>query len=262
MAPSPTVPSGSDRLEAAGGRATERCPPRVTPHPDSQKMVTMSAPDEDQTTARRYDAWFDSPWGRYAWAVESRLLCERLGRAQGRLVLDVGCGTGRSGALLRGLGAHVMGIDPDADMLAVARGRIDAVVLAAGERLPFHDHAFDATVAVTVLEFAGDRARVLGEMARVTRSPGTIVIGALNPRSAWGTWHRRELRSEPWSSARFLSAAELTRLGRAHGTTSLDETLWTPGWLPGIERWGPGIERVGRRVRAPGAFRVMTIELR
>ena len=92
--------------------------------------------------------------------------------------------------------------------------------------------------------------------------PGRIVVGALNPRSPWGLWHRRELRAGPWGAARFLSGGELVRLGAPHGTVSLDEGLHAPGRLPGLERWGPAAERLARRLRAPGAFRVLTIERR
>jgi SAM-dependent methyltransferase len=154
-------------------------------------------------------------------------------------VLDVGCGTGRSSTLLGGAGAHVVGIDPDAGMLGLARARVGSAIRAEGERLPFRDRVFDTTVAVTVLEFVRQPAEVLAEMARVTRSPGRIVVGALNPRSAWGLWHRRELRSGPWAGARFLSGRDLVRLGRVHGTVALEEGLHAPGRLPGLDRWGP-----------------------
>lgn len=212
--------------------------------------------------AEAYDAWFGSPWGRYAWGVESRLLHAALGGAEQGLVLDVGCGTGRSSALLRGPGTHVVGIDPDPGMLSLALPRVDAALLAEGERLPFRDRVFDAAMAVTVLEFVREPAELLAEMARVTRSPGRIVIGALNPRSPWGAWHRRELQAEPWRTARFLSGPDLVGLGAAHGTVALAEGLHAPGRLPGLERWGPGAERLARRLPVPGAFRVLTIERR
>ncbi|HEX6420789.1 MAG TPA: class I SAM-dependent methyltransferase, partial [Acidimicrobiales bacterium] len=205
--------------------------------------------------AESYDAWFESPWGRYAWDVESRLLRAALGGAEQGLVLDVGCGTGRSSALLRGPGAHVVGVDPDPGMLDLAVSRADAALLAEGERLPFPDRAFDAAVAVTVLEFVRGPAEVLAEMARVTRSGGRIVVGALNPRSPWGASHRRDLRSGPWRAARFLSGRGLLRLGAAHGTVSLAEGLHAPGRLPGLDRWGPAAEALARRLRIPGAFR-------
>lgn len=230
--------------------------------PSGDASVDLDAGRDAAADARSYDSWFESPWGRYAWAVESGLLHGALEDVAGRLLLDVGCGTGRSSAVLSGHGAYVVGIDPDAGMLGLAGARVDSAILGAGERLPFRDHAFDAAVAMTVLEFVRDPAEVVAEMARVTRSPGKIVIGALNPRSPWGVWHRRELRSGPWRAARFVSGEDLVRLGRAHGTVSLHQGLRAPGWLPGLAHWGSVAERLGRRLLVPGAFRLLTIEWR
>ena len=226
----------------------------TTPDPGAERAWTGDA--------ESYDAWFESPWGRYAWGVESRLVRASLEGVRSERMLDVGCGTGRSSSLLGAPGAFVVGIDPDAGMLELARDRVGSAIRAEGVRLPFPDRVFDAAVAVTVLEFVRDPAAVLAEMARVTRSPGRIVVGALNPRSAWGVWHRRELRSGPWTRARLLSARDLVRLGCVHGTVSLEEGLRAPGRLPGLDRWGPVAERWGRRLRVPGAFRVLTIEVR
>lgn len=212
--------------------------------------------------ASRYDAWFDSDWGRYAWAVESRVLRDRIGDVAGRRVLDVGCGTGRAGASVHVADAYVVGVDPDPAMVAMARGRVDSTVVAQGERLPFRDGCFDAVVAVAVLEFVADQAGVLGEVARVTRSPGTVVVGVLNPWSAWGLWHRRRRRAGMWPDARFVAAGDLARICRPYGAVSVEETLRAPGRLPGLEVWGPVVERLGRRLGLPGAFRVVTIERR
>lgn len=224
--------------------------------------VESNAGRDATADARSYDAWFDSPWGRYAWAEESRLLHAALEGSGGRRGLDVGCGTGRSSAVLREHAAYVAGIDLDAGMLGLGQTQVDSAILAEGERLPFSEHAFDTTIAVTVLEFVRKPAEVVAEMVRVTRSPGRIIIGALNPRSPWGLWHRRELHTGPWRGARFLAGEDLVRLGRAHGLVSLDQGLRAPGRLPGLARWGPAAERVGRRLRIPGAFRVLTIERR
>lgn len=212
--------------------------------------------------AAAYDTWFTSPWGRYAWEQESRLVRAGLAGLHRGRVLDVGCGTGRSSALVRDLGDPVLGIDPDPGMLEVARPRLDAALLAEGEHLPFRDRVFEAAVAVTVLEFARDPAEVVAEMARVTRPGGRIVVGALDPRSPWGAWHRRELQSPPWQTARFLSGRDLARLGAPHGKVTLTEGLHAPGRLPGLDRWGPAVERLAGHLRVPGAFRVLAIERR
>lgn len=218
--------------------------------------------DGGRVRAGRYDAWFEAPWGRYAWALESELVGREMGDVAGLRVLDVGCGTGRAGAVARARGASVVGADPDPAMVAIARERIDAVVAARGEQLPFPDRCFDAAVAVTVLEFVADPPTVLAEMGRVTRSPGTIVVGLLNARSPWGRRHGPGRRSGMWQEARFLATAEMAALGRRYGTVAVTDTLRAPGWLPGLSVWGAALEWLGQRLGVPGAFEVLTIDRR
>lgn len=101
-------------------------------------------------------------------------------------ILDVGCGRGEA---LRWIAAHVgasgrvVGVD-------VKQGLLDAVVAtseAAGERniavyladavsLPFPDQSFDAALSVNVLEAVSERSRALGEMKRVLRSGGRVLL--------------------------------------------------------------------------------------
>ena len=93
----------------------------------------------------------------------------------------------------------------------VARSRAEA--------LPFPDGRFDATVAMTVLEFVDDFRPVLAEMARVTRAGGRIVIGALNPVSPWGIGLLRQRRQVPWIAARFPPRRSLVAELSLYGPT-------------------------------------------
>lgn len=102
-------------------------------------------------------------------------------------VLEVGCGTG---VVLRDLGAlvgprgRVTGIDPSRQLVAAARllcrrhpvGRRITVRCARGERLPFANDRFAATLAITVLLHVKDHGRVIVEMARVTRPGGRVGV--------------------------------------------------------------------------------------
>lgn len=210
--------------------------------------------------AADYDRWFDKPWGRYAFAVESAAIAHAAHPVTGQRVLDAGCGTGRFGSVLANI-APVAGVDPDRGMLALACPRL-AGRCAQGvvEHLPFPDGAFDLTVAVTVLEFVTDPAVAVAELARVTRRGGRIIIGALNPRGPWGLANRRRLRAGVWCDARFLDRATLQALGAPHGRTTIRGALYAPSAFPGLTLIGPALETLGRITPGWGAFQVLTVD--
>jgi SAM-dependent methyltransferase len=100
--------------------------------------------------------------------------------------LDVGCGTGRLAERLADAGYRVVGVDPSPGMLAVsAARRPDIPRLAAdGAGLPFPDGSFALTYCVAVLHHVADPVavrQVLGEMARVTRPGGHVIVWDHNP---------------------------------------------------------------------------------
>jgi len=110
-------------------------------------------------------------------------------------VADVGCGNGLYLAELarRGFAGRVVGADLSIGMLTAARQRVDhplslALAGADATALPFHDAAVDLTLAMHMLYHVPDPSAAVGELRRVTKPGGRVVIG-LN-----GTDHLRELR--------------------------------------------------------------------
>ncbi|MBS4730679.1 methyltransferase domain-containing protein [Mycobacterium sp. SM1] len=202
-------------------------------------------PHSDLDAARRYDRWFDRRWGRYAWRIESAAVLRALGPVSGRRIVDVGCGTGRLGALLAAQNADVIGIDVDAAMLAVAAPRLAGrLVRADAMALPLRDASVDAAVTVATLEFTTDPARALAEMARITRPGGRLVAAMLNPASLWG-WTGRVRERSPYRAGRFLSRDALLALGRRHGAAHVRGVLYAAEPLP-LPGWcGPLTEAVG-----------------
>jgi SAM-dependent methyltransferase len=228
-------------------------------------MTTASASllDTARWTAHAidYDGWFDEPWGRYAFAVESAAVLNAAGALAGKQVLDAGCGTGRFAAALRSAGADLVGIDLAGDMLTIASTRLRRrCARAAIERLPFPDKTFDTAVAITVLEFVADPDAALVELARVTRDGGRIVIGALNPHSPWGWANRERLRNGAWCQAHFLDPNALSRIGARLGRTALQSVLYAPGAFPALPLVGHALEVAGRATPRWGAFQVLTID--
>lgn len=211
--------------------------------------------------AADYDAWFQAPWGRYAFAVESAAVLQAAGVLEGARVLEVGCGTGRFTGAIQRAGGSVVGVDLDPDMLTVAAANLAGPRLVAdAHRLPFATGAFDLTVALTLLEFVDDPAPVVGELARVTRPGGRLLVAALNRASPWGLAHHRRLRRPPWTAARFLTRGTLRTLGHAHGTARLQAALYAPSAVPGLPIVGPLLEGLGRPLPWLGAYQLLVVD--
>lgn len=101
---------------------------------------------------------------------------------KGSLVLDVATGTGKQAFAFAKMGFDVVGVDLSEDMLRVARrkNRYDNVSLQIcdASELPFRDNSFDVcTVSFGLHEMPSHiRQRVVGEMARVTKPGGIVII--------------------------------------------------------------------------------------
>jgi ubiquinone/menaquinone biosynthesis C-methylase UbiE len=102
------------------------------------------------------------------------------GMEAGQRILDVGCATGSLSSALLSLSpaVRVVGVDPVPAHVSFTR---EAVVDAradfqtsAAEALPIPDAAFDAALALLVLQEVGDPQRGALEMARVTRRGGRV----------------------------------------------------------------------------------------
>ncbi|HEY7630640.1 MAG TPA: class I SAM-dependent methyltransferase [Thermoleophilaceae bacterium] len=120
----------------------------------------------------------------------ARVLVDRAAPAQGERVVDLGCGTGNGALLAAARGARVTGVDPAARLLEVARkqaaedgveadfvvGDAASIPLAAGEA--------DLVMSVFGVIFAPDPVAAGAEMARVTGTPGRIVLSAWIPTGA------------------------------------------------------------------------------
>jgi SAM-dependent methyltransferase len=170
----------------------------------------MDALYQDPALARFYD--WDNPWpADFDWFLT---LVEGAGSA-----LDLGCGTGLFSVALAGPGAEVVGVDPAAAMLEIARAR------AGGERVTWVHAAaqgldlgrrFEAVVmtghAFRTLLTPADRAACLATITRHLAPGGRFFFDSRNPEAReWLDWTpeaTREVREHPahgrverWNSA-------------------------------------------------------------
>ena len=99
----------------------------------------------------------------------------------GQSVLDVACGTGivaRTAAARVAPEGRVVGVDLNPAMLTVAQRVCRGVELRRGDvaDLPFEPGTFDAALCQMGLMFFPDRQRAIGEMGRVVKADGTVVV--------------------------------------------------------------------------------------
>ncbi len=118
--------------------------------------------------------------------------------APGRMVLDVGCGTGGASLACAGRGADVVGIDRNPGMLEVARskpvtslrGRVAWIELGAAEiEDRFPPRSFDAAVAcLSFSELSREELSYVLEILRTRLRPGGLLLIAdeILPESAGG----------------------------------------------------------------------------
>lgn len=172
----------------------------------------------------RYEEWFATPIGRLVKDTECRLILEMLHPAAGEKILDVGCGTGVFTLDYLAAGAEVVGLDISLPMLALAERKAAGFPFTAVQgdmlTLPFADASFDKAVSVTALEFIEDEKKAVGELFRVTKPGGVIVVGTLNSLSPWAA--RRRGKTERGEGhilehAFFRSPDELLSFGPAEG---------------------------------------------
>jgi SAM-dependent methyltransferase len=116
---------------------------------------------------------FSGPIGRFIAESQERVIAEFLTPVDGRIVLDVGTGTGRAAIALAKRGAIVTGVVASTQMLDVARVRAteaqvnDTFATGDAHGLAFADRSFDSVVCLRVLMHTPDWRQSLAELCRV-----------------------------------------------------------------------------------------------
>jgi len=137
-------------------------------------------------------------------------------------VLDLGCGTGLSGAALRGLARQLTGVDLSPRMLARARERGfydrliegDIVQVLAGQGA-----SFDLVVAADVFVYIGDLEAVVASAGQVLRPGGWLAFSV-------ETLSEGEYRLQP--TGRYAHApAYIEALAQRHGFARVAEQAVT-----------------------------------
>lgn len=187
--------------------------------------------------ASAYDAWYETPRGRWIGSRELDLIRGSLAAHPGESLLDVGCGTGYfTRGLARQREGLVSGIDINPAWVAYATQRDDLDIdwrVGDAQALPFGDKSVDVVVSVTALCFIEDERLAVREMVRVARR--RVVLGLLNRHSLlWWQKGRRGGRGA-YRGARWHTPRDARALFEGLPVTevSVSSAIWLPdgGWL-------------------------------
>lgn len=211
--------------------------------------------------AEEYDAWYETPRGRWIGGRELDLVKRALALEPGDALLDVGCGTGYFTCGLAGESpGRVVGLDLDREWVDVARARDPGQnhwVVADAQRLPFPDHRFDRVMSITALCFVADERRAVVEMARVARR--RVVLGLLNRHSLLWWQKGRRGGQGAYRGARWHTAREARAL--FDGLPVIGVSVSSAIWLPGGGRLARHVEGWGPTWLHGGAFLLVVAEL-
>ena len=128
-----------------------------------------------------YDAWYDTPRGRWIGDTEYALARRLLAPQAGDSLLDVGCGTGWFTRRAATDGLVATGLDPNPVWLDYARANSDPAlnwVEGDARALPFENARFDHVLSIAALCFVDDERQAVAECVRVARR--RFAIGWLN----------------------------------------------------------------------------------
>ncbi|MDP2433927.1 MAG: class I SAM-dependent methyltransferase [Pseudomonadota bacterium] len=198
-------------------------------------------------TPAEYDAWYDTPRGRWIGETEFRLLQRRLALQPGETLLDVGCGTGWfTRKFAAGNGWNVTGLDNDPARLAYARA------------LRFADAGIDRVVSVAALCFIDDWRQALSEMARVARR--RMVVGLLNRHSLLWREKGRGGGTGAYQGAHWHGAGEIHAAMAALPLANIQ--ISTALFLPGASPLARAVERALPNSLPWGGFLVAAADKR
>jgi ubiquinone/menaquinone biosynthesis C-methylase UbiE len=170
-----------------------------------------------------YDRWFTSPIGSLLKKFEVELIQDLLRPQKDEMILDAGCGTGMFTLDILSLGSQVIGLDISLPMLLHAGKKLKGypfqMILADILNLPFPKNSFDKVVSVTALEFVEDAKGAVGELFRITKRGGCIVVATLNSLSPWASRRKAEAKERHtiFEKAIFRSPDELLSLAPVKG---------------------------------------------
>ena len=141
-----------------------------------------------------YGKWFEDDRGSVIDAMERVSISRFMKSKKFALALDVGIGNGRLLDTYCNNSREVIGLDfsrklvSQSKLFAEKKNIKYQCVIADAKHLPFKNKCFDLTICTRVLQHIphGERKIAIGEMVRVSKSKGTVLLMSYNVLSLFG----------------------------------------------------------------------------
>ncbi len=142
----------------------------------------------------------------------------------GRLYLDIGCGTGNYTIVLTIKGLKFIGIDPSEQMLNKAKSRNQEIIWLKGtaEQIPADNKVFDGIIATLTIHHWTDLKKAFIEINRVLSDNGRVVFFTSTPEQMKGYWLNHYFQKMLYSS--ILQMPSLADIEEAIEQTELEIT--------------------------------------
>jgi ubiquinone/menaquinone biosynthesis C-methylase UbiE len=124
----------------------------------------------------------------YKWHIDARNPLRRLQRkllldnCNGKRILDIGGGTGRTGNALIQSGYEVTVLDKNEDIMRFGQEIHSPLVFVKGDayRLPFKTEIFDEVILEEIIEHFEGQGKAIEEIHRVLRPGGRVILSTPN----------------------------------------------------------------------------------
>jgi ubiquinone/menaquinone biosynthesis C-methylase UbiE len=181
-----------------------------------------------------YEEWFE----KYPFVFQSEVEALRYFLPEGNNIrgLEVAAGTGR---FSRELGIKE-GIEPAANMRALALERGVDVISGEAEHLPYQNESFDFVLMVFCISYFEDLSTAFKEANRVLKNGGKLIVGFIDKNSIIGkSYEQRKSSSIFYKQANFYSTKRVISELRKTGYKKLEfvQTLFLP--LDDIKEFEP-----------------------
>ncbi|ABR56422.1 Methyltransferase type 11 [Methanococcus aeolicus Nankai-3] len=161
--------------------------------------------------AKEYDSWYDENKEIYKLEVKAikKYIPKSEKENEKEIGLEIGVGTGR----FAGVFGIKYGLEPSKSMADIAKYRGIKIYIGVAEELPFDNNFFDYILMTTTICFLNNPIKALGEIKRVLKPNGRLIIGFIDKDSLFGRFYEsKKDNSKFYKNAKFYSLNDVLNM--------------------------------------------------